>query len=132
FEVAFGSATALDTGVAAYIGAVTYQSPTTVVVAPNNGNDGYNPTLPFTWGNGDAIGIHFKVPIVGWSAGTVFSTTDLSNKSTLVMATASTKSLGTSGAWITIDTFTESKDEIGEFASNAFVPRETGQYLVNY
>ena len=73
-----GSANIVDNGVRAYVGSVTYENTTEVmVVQSESGNTGVvNGTSPFTLGNLDTISLSFIVPIVGWGSNTVISSQD--------------------------------------------------------
>lgn len=78
--------------------------------------------------------LEIDIPIVGWTAGAVFSTQEIDSRGTNVTATASAQSVTGGGTYYPLsNNFTESVDALAEFnpSTGIFVPKTTGKYTIS-
>ncbi len=131
-NITLGIVSFLDIGTAEYQGRVQYFNDTSVEIRSLDANAALgltNATTPFTFANGDSINITFSVPIQGWDAGAMLSTTELMMRGTDIKAVAGSQGIS-NVTWSTVSWGTEVRDTLAEFASNAFVPIATDKYKV--
>jgi len=93
-----------------------------------------NATSPQTWASGDALIMTAIVPIIGFSAGAIFSTTEtlLKNQKTTIYMTAGSQAIGSTSP-VKVDLDTVDLDVTGAFDSTLkrIVAQKDGEYLIS-
>ena len=128
----FGIANANNTGIDNVVGNIVYAS-TTTLNAVGSLATGADPNLwsntkPFTYGSGDSLRFRFTIPISGWKATHLISTTENLFKNVDIRAE------GNAAVSITANTpidFIEVTDNTNSWNGSSFTAPSTSKYSVN-
>jgi hypothetical protein len=133
----FGTASAFDSGVGSYAGVISTPSSGTdrVRIRDGSGGGAWGASVPFTWTNADGLSVNFKIPIEGWSAGAMLSTTEasfLSAKSKIFLNNSSTNQTISSATetQVLFDATQFDEGGMSDTGNNAIVIPASGYYEV--
>lgn len=118
---ALGTAMLTDSGTRLWSGIAVYNTSTTIGIAhTESGNFGQvNATNPFAWNANDDVSIRVTVPIVGWSAGALQSTTETLFSTDKVRYKTSVAGSYASGATTILDYGTKDYDDLNSVTTGA-------------
>lgn len=133
-DFSFGQANMLDSGVANYIGGISYSSTTAVQLNATATGSTYltnsgaiTQAVQATWGASDLLTMFFKVPIAGWSSATQMSDS-YDGRQIGFRANNSATSINSTPAkivWTNTD-----KDDVAGHSSGTYTVRSSGWYDV--
>lgn len=135
----FGQVNMLDSGLATYIGGLSYNNTTSLQVraldaagAALRDLGAVSNTVPATWGASDSVSMFFKVPISGWSSSVQMSDSYDGREITFNARGTPTGTLNTGYNKVTFASGTVLNDTVAGFSSGTYTIRTAGKYDISY